>query len=73
MKIDIETEPFATDYWYSGIYTKDIGDELEYREKDYEFTIHSSENNQTITWISEIPENNEEIEKQILEQFYKTI
>lgn len=73
MKIHIETEPFATDYWYDGIITLDVGDKLEYKEKDYDFIIHSSENSQTITWVNEIPENNEEIEKQILEQFYKTI
>lgn len=73
MKIHIETEPFAIDYWYDGSATIDVGDDLEYKEKDYDFTIHSSENSQTITWTDEIPENHEKIEKQILEQFYKSI
>jgi len=73
MKIHIETEPFATDYWYEGCITIDVGDNLEKKEENYDFTIHNSENSQTITWADNTPENNEEIEKQILEQFYKTI
>lgn len=73
MKINIDSKPFATEYWYSGTYIKDVGDEFEYREKYYEFTIHSTENCKTITWVDEIPENKAEIEKQILEQFNETI
>ena len=59
--IQIDKEPFATDYWYSGTYTKD--------EHDYDFTIHSSENCKTLTWIDEIPENEEFVEKEIMKQF----
>lgn len=70
MKIKIEKEPYAVDKWFAGSYTKDVGDELEYKEEIYEFSIHETDSGyKTITWVDDIPENNEEIEKQILEQF----
>lgn len=71
--IQIDKEPYAIDYWYSGTYTKDVGDDLEYKEEYYDFTIHYSENYTTLTWIEEVPENEDEIEKQIMKQFNQTI
>lgn len=71
--IRIDKEPYAIDCWYSGTYTKDVGDDLEYKEENYDFTIHYSENYTTLTWIEEVPENEDEIEKQIMKQFNQTI
>ena len=42
MKIEFENEPFAIDKWLAGEITLDIGDELEYREKIYPFTLFAS-------------------------------
>lgn len=74
MKINIDNKPYATDLWFSGEITVDVGDEQEYREKSYEFTLFDGENenisgNLFITWISETPNNNEEIEQQIIKQY----
>ena len=70
MKIHIETEPFAIDYWYDGSITIDVGDKLEYKEENYEFSIHETDSGyKKITWVEDIPANNEEIELQILKQF----
>ena len=44
MKIHIETEPFAIDYWYEGCITIDVGDELERREKNYDFMHFEAKN-----------------------------
>ena len=70
MKIQIESKPFAVDYWYSGIYTKN--------EKEfYEFTIYENSSQATeITWVDETPfEENRlaELEKQIIKQFEKNL
>lgn len=69
MKINIDNQPFAIDYWYSGTITIDIGDDLEYKEEYYDFTIHCTENYKTLTWVEEIPENEEQIEKEIFKKF----
>jgi len=49
MKIQIESKPFAVDYWYSGTYTKN-------EKESYEFTIYNNSSQATeITWIDETP------------------
>jgi len=74
-KIHIDNKPFATDYWFSGTYTIDVGDDSEYREETYEFTIQDSEqenlesNGLSITWTEAVPKNSEEVEKKILENY----
>ena len=73
MKIQIKSKPFSVTNYYIGVYTKDIGDELEYKEKYYEFTIIEGDNIIDITWCDEIPNNNKEIEQQIFNQFKENL
>ena len=71
MNIKINEKPFSIDKWYSGKYIKDNGDELEYKEELYKFTIHSMDNGLTleITWIDEEPDDSGEIEDEIKQKF----
>lgn len=60
MKIEFENEPFAIDKWLAGEITLDIGDELEYREKTYLFTLYASSDNGVleVTWTEDTPPKN---------------
>ena len=60
MKIEFENEPFAIDKWLAGEITLDIGDELEYREKIYPFTLFASNDNGVleVTWTEDTPPKN---------------
>lgn len=71
MKILFENEPFSVDEWWAGEVTVDIGGEEEYREKYYPFTLFVSNDNGVleVTWTEETPENNEELEKEIIDKF----
>jgi len=60
MEIEIENKPFAVDYWFSGTYKKE--------DKLYLFTIHDSERIE-ITWCDDTPENNEQIEQEIINKY----
>ena len=60
MKIEFENEPFAIDKWLAGEIILDIGDELEYREKIYPFTLFASNDNGVleVTWTEDTPPKN---------------
>lgn len=59
-KIEIEETAFATDFWYKGIYNE-----------IHEFTIYDSEfEDIKVIWETyPIPNNNEEIEQQIIQKY----
>jgi hypothetical protein len=73
MKIQIDNKPFSVTNYYGGIYIKDVGDELEYKEESYEFTIIESDNFIDITWTGYTPDNYEELKEQIIKQFQQII
>ena len=60
MKIQFEEEAFAADIWWAGEVKIDIGDELEYREEIYPFTLFVGNSGETmeITWIEKTPTKN---------------
>ena len=60
MKIEFEDEPFTVDKWLAGEIILDIGDELEYREKIYPFTLFASNDNGVleVTWTEDTPPKN---------------
>ena len=79
--ITIESKPFATTMYYSGIYTADISLwEDEYQEGRYEFTLiyfiqDSLEDDVSITWLHDDINgisNVNEIEQKIITQFLLT-
>lgn len=72
MKILINNEAFATDSWWAGEITLDIGDELEYREKSFPFTLFASSDNGVleVTWTENEPfKNLIEIETKIKQKY----
>ena len=60
MKIQFEEEAFAIDSWWAGEVTIDMGDELEYREKIYPFTLFVTSDNgvMEVTWTEKTPTKN---------------
>ena len=42
MKIEFESTPFAIDEWWAGEITIDIGNDEEYKEKSFPFTLFAS-------------------------------
>ncbi len=60
MKIEFEPTAFAIDEWWAGEIILDIGDELEYREKIYPFTLFASNDNGVleVTWTEDTPPKN---------------
>ena len=60
MKIQFEEEAFAVDIWWAGEVTIDIGDELEYREEIYPFTLFVTSDNgvMEVTWTEKTPTKN---------------
>lgn len=60
MKIQFEEEAFAIDSWWAGEVTIDIGDELEYREEIYPFTLFVTSDNgvMEVTWTEKTPTKN---------------
>jgi len=60
MKIQFEEESFAADIWWAGEVTIDIGDELEYREEIYPFTLFVTSDNgvMEVTWTEKTPTKN---------------
>lgn len=74
MEILIDEDAFSTTEYYSGALIKDVGDENKYIEKRFEFTISYTESDNLedvvdITWIDEVPEDSEFLEKEILKRF----
>ena len=67
MNITIDKEGYALTIYYGGVYEED--------EIEYEFTliVNNEENSQSyfidINWLSEIPLNKEQIEKEIETQW----
>lgn len=71
--IDIDAQPISSEEWYPGIYT--VEDETEDEDdKEYSFTAIVSNNHENgytsvqIVWEEGIPDNKEQIEKEIKEQ-----
>lgn len=69
MELSIENQPFASTHNYAGVYTDDNG-------KDYGFTIVESVNVdlahcgvEEIVWVDDTPEDQFEVEIQILSEF----
>ncbi len=60
MKIEFEPEAFSIDEWWAGEIKIDIGDDLEYREEIYPFTLFVSSDNgvMEITWTEKTPTKN---------------
>ena len=60
MKIQFEKEAFAIDSWWAGEVTIDMGDELEYREEIYPFTLFVTSDNgvMEVTWTGKTPTKN---------------
>lgn len=60
MKIQFEEEAFAIDSWWAGEVTIDMGDELEYREEIYPFTLFVTSDNgvMEVTWTGKTPTKN---------------
>jgi len=60
MKIQFEEEAFAIDSWWAGEVTIDMGDELEYREEIYPFTLFVTSDNgvMEVTWTEKTPTKN---------------
>ena len=60
MKIQFEEEAFAIDSWWAGEVTIDMGDELEYREEIYPFTLFVTSDNgvMEVTWTEDTPPKN---------------
>lgn len=60
--ISIESRPFATDYYYRGLFNDGI--------TNYEFIIRDEDGEDLeITWENESPVNSEEIEISIMKEF----
>lgn len=60
MKIQFEEEAFAVDEWWAGEVAIDIGDELEYKEEIYPFTLFVTNDNgvMEVTWTEKTPTKN---------------
>jgi hypothetical protein len=60
MKIEFENEPFAIDKWLAGEITVDVGNDLEYKEEIYHFTLFASSDNgvMEVTWTEKTPIKN---------------
>jgi hypothetical protein len=60
MKIEFEPTAFAIDEWWAGEIIIDIGDDLEYREEIYPFTLFVSSDNgvMEVTWTEKTPTKN---------------
>lgn len=60
MKILINNEAFATDSWWAGEITIDIGNDEEYREKSFPFTLFASNDNGVleVNWTEDTPSKN---------------
>lgn len=60
MKIQFEEEAFAIDSWWAGEVTIDVGDELEYREEIYPFTLFVTSDTgvMEVTWTEKTPTKN---------------
>lgn len=60
MKIQFETHPFSVDEWWAGEVAIDIGDELEYKEEIYPFTLFVTNDNgvMEVTWTEKTPTKN---------------
>lgn len=60
MKIEFESSPFSVDEWWAGEIKIDIGDDLEYREEIYPFTLFVSSDNGVleVTWTENAPNKN---------------
>lgn len=60
MEIKFEEEAFAIDSWWVGEVTIDMGDELEYREEIYPFTLFVTSDNgvMEVTWTEKTPTKN---------------
>ncbi len=76
MIIQIDNVPFAKDEFYSGVYTEDIGDELEYRQLICDFTLvysidETDDRVINITWLDFVPSDEVKAEEDIISQFYK--
>lgn len=72
MKIEFENEPFAIDKWLAGEITIDVGDDLEYKEEIYPFTLFASSDNGVleVTWTENEPfKNLIEIETKIKQKY----
>lgn len=72
MEIEFELTPFAVDEWWAGEITIDIGNDEEYREKSFPFTLFVSNDNGVleVTWTEDIPNKNViELETRIKQHF----
>ncbi len=72
MKILINNEAFATDSWWAGEITIDIGNDEEYREKSFPFTLFASSDNEVleVTWTEDTPNKNViELETRIKQKY----
>lgn len=60
MKVEFESEPFAIDKWLAGEIIIDVGDDLEYKEEIYPFTLFASNDNGVleVTWTEDTPPKN---------------
>lgn len=66
MKIEIDDNPFATDYYYNGRLTQE--------NRVYDFQIHDTESHgKLVYWITDIPTNEEDelevINSKILKEY----
>ncbi len=72
MKIQFESSPFSVDEWWAGEVKIDIGDDDEYREEIYPFTLFISSDNgvMEVTWTENEPfKNLIEIETKIKQKY----
>ncbi len=75
--INLETESFAETLYFSGTYTRDIGDNDEVIQVSHDFTLCVMMEDDTdrlemeVTWIDKEPNNSEEIEKEIKKIYLK--
>ena len=61
MKIEFENEPFAIDKWLAGEITVDVGNDLEYKEEIYPFTLFASSDNGVLEIV--IPKLKDDVSK----------
>jgi hypothetical protein len=60
MRIQFEPTAFAVDEWWAGEVAIDIGDELEYKEEIYPFTLFVGSDGEImeVTWTEKTPTKN---------------
>lgn len=72
MEIKFENSPFAVDEWWAGEITIDIGNDEEYKEKSFPFTLFASNDNGVleVTWTEDTPNKNViELETRIKQKY----